>query len=229
MSVYWGIYTYVAVLALGAAIHCGICSLQCDWALDRFDWTMDVTPLAGGTINHDNGKCVWIWRRAGGSWKIARAIWNSDNASAGMWSGAGTPGAADEKIAITRLAEEYSAAVTEGDVQRWAATLSDDILFQSPDQPRASGKAAVIAWGKDTFFDRFDMRLSQSFEDIEVFGNSAFAHGRFTLELTPSPGGSATRTNGKFMNLFRRAADGTWKYARAGFSFDAPLSVAASR
>jgi len=83
--------------------------------------------------------------------------------------------------------------------------------------------------GKENLFRPFKMRLDFSFDEVEIFASSALAHGRFTLELTPSPGGSATRTNGKFMNLFRRAADGTWKYARAGFSFDAPLSVAASR
>ncbi len=36
------------------------------------------------------------------------------------------------------------------------------------------------------------------------------------------------QATGKFMNIFRRDSSGSWKYARAGFSFDAPLAAAAS-
>ena len=60
-----------------------------DWAFDRFDWTMETTPTGGGESVHDNGNCVWISRREpDGAWKLARAIWNSDNEATGVWSGA---------------------------------------------------------------------------------------------------------------------------------------------
>ena len=59
-----------------------------DRAMDRFTWTMDFTPTGGGDTAHDQGTCVWLWRReADGTWKIARAIWNSDNPMPGQWSG----------------------------------------------------------------------------------------------------------------------------------------------
>src|SRR5262249_7561841 len=63
-----------------------------DLAVDQFRWTIDSTPRTGGGPIHDEGKCIWLWRRqTDGSWKVARAIWNSDLASAGLWSGAGAP------------------------------------------------------------------------------------------------------------------------------------------
>jgi ketosteroid isomerase-like protein len=63
-----------------------------DVAIDQFHWTMDSTPRAGGSPVHDEGKCIWVWRRQpDGSWKMSRAIWNSDLATAGLWSGAGMP------------------------------------------------------------------------------------------------------------------------------------------
>jgi ketosteroid isomerase-like protein len=34
-----------------------------DVAIDQFHWTMDSTPRAGGSPIHDEGKCIWIWRR----------------------------------------------------------------------------------------------------------------------------------------------------------------------
>ena len=60
-----------------------------DVAIDQFRWSMDSTPRTGGTMVHDEGKCIWIWyRQPEGSWKMTRAIWNSDLATAGLWSGA---------------------------------------------------------------------------------------------------------------------------------------------
>ncbi len=60
-----------------------------DIAIDRFSWTMDVTPHSGGPTAHDHGQCVWIWRReSDGEWRVAQAIWNSDLAAPGMWAGA---------------------------------------------------------------------------------------------------------------------------------------------
>lgn len=50
-----------------------------DVAIDRYDYTLTVTPKAGGTPIADRGKGIWIWRRAGdGSWQLSYAIWNSD-------------------------------------------------------------------------------------------------------------------------------------------------------
>ncbi len=59
-----------------------------EWAFDRYEWTMENTPLGGGKAFRDTGKAIWIYRKQpGGSWKLARAIWNSDEATPGTWSG----------------------------------------------------------------------------------------------------------------------------------------------
>ena len=61
-----------------------------DWAYDLFTWSMESTPHEGGEAAHDRGNCVFLWRRGSDdSWRLARAIWNSDNEAApGIWSGA---------------------------------------------------------------------------------------------------------------------------------------------
>lgn len=59
-----------------------------DFAIDRFGWDMTITPRDGSDPVADTGKCVWIWRRErDGEWRLATAIWNSDQARPGMWSG----------------------------------------------------------------------------------------------------------------------------------------------
>ena len=50
-----------------------------DCALDRFTYTLALTPRGGGSPIEARGNCFWIWQQgAGGAWKLARAIWNSD-------------------------------------------------------------------------------------------------------------------------------------------------------
>lgn len=48
-----------------------------DQAFERFSYTLTLTPRAGGDPLEDSGRCVWLWRRQDGEWKIARAMWNS--------------------------------------------------------------------------------------------------------------------------------------------------------
>ena len=56
-----------------------------DWAFDRFTWTVDTTPTGGGERVRDEGKSIWIWQRqSGGTWKVAREIWNSDKVAPGL-------------------------------------------------------------------------------------------------------------------------------------------------
>jgi uncharacterized protein (TIGR02246 family) len=55
-----------------------------DWAYIRAHWTWIQSPKDGGEPIEDTGQSIWILRRQpDDSWKIARAIWNSDRAAPG--------------------------------------------------------------------------------------------------------------------------------------------------
>ena len=47
-------------------------------AFHRVSYRIRLTPKSGGTSITDTGTCVWLWRREADTWKIARALWNSD-------------------------------------------------------------------------------------------------------------------------------------------------------
>jgi len=50
-----------------------------DWALIRAHWIWTLTPKNGGMEVKDTGNSIWILsRQPDDSWKITRAIWNSD-------------------------------------------------------------------------------------------------------------------------------------------------------
>jgi uncharacterized protein (TIGR02246 family) len=189
-------------------------------AIDTHRWVLDSMPKRGGRPIHDEGKGIWIWRRqTDGTWKVARGIWNSDLSRAGFQSGSNAE-LSEDLAALNRLLDDFVATVNAGDAYGWGQLMTDDIIFAVPDAPRFVGREAAVAAAKAGFFDPFTLKLANKFEDVQVFGGQAFAHGIFTLDMIPKGGGKPISLPGKFTNFFRKQRDDSWRYALVIFSYD---------
>jgi len=188
------------------------------YAVDRITYAIQLTPKAGGAPIHTTGSCFWTWQRQGaGEWQIARAIWNSDIPLPAATADA-------DARAIAQLAEEYRAACNSADVAVFIATCTDDIVFLPPDDHAVVGADAVAAYVKSGFFDPFDVHLSFTFDELHVAGEWAFGRGPFELGLTPKAGGEPVVDRGKFIDVFRRLGDGSWRFARVIFNRNRPTT-----
>jgi len=198
--------------------------LMGDVAIDQHRWVLDSMPKRGGRPVHDEGKGIWIWRRqADGSWKVARGIWNSDLPRAGFSGGSGAE-LSEDLAAINKRLDDFVATINAGDVNGWANLLTDDFIFAVPDAPRFIGRETAVAAAKMAFFDPFNLRIASKFDDVQTFGQQAFAQGIFTMDMMPKGGGKMLSGPGKFTNFFRKESDGSWKYALVIFSWDRPPS-----
>jgi predicted ester cyclase len=65
-------------------------------------------------------------------------------------------------------------------------------------------------------------------EEIEVFGDTAYARGVYHAIRTPVAGGDPIVTDGKFMTILKRQADGTWKIYRDIFNSNVPPAAPAA-
>jgi ketosteroid isomerase-like protein len=192
-----------------------------DVAIDRHRWVLDSMPRRGGRPVHDEGNGIWIWRReADRSWKVARAIWNSDLTHAGFGVAAG-PEVSEDLAGINQLIDRFVATVNAGDLNGWADLLTDDFIFMVPDAPKFVGKEMAVGAAKMAFFDPFVLKLANKYEDVQIFGAQAFAQGIFTLDRMPKAGGKTISQPGKFLNYLRKQ-NGAWKYTLVSFSYDAP-------
>ena len=66
-----------------------------DWAYERFSFRRTMTPTGGGEPTTARGKGIHVYRRqSDGSWKLARDLWNSDEAAGvgDQLDGGGAPG-----------------------------------------------------------------------------------------------------------------------------------------
>ena len=59
------------------------------------------------------------------------------------------------------------------------------------------------------------------FTEVRVIGEYAFDRGSFAFSVAPRSGGDTSRETGKYLFLYSRAADGSWKIARAIVNLDA--------
>jgi ketosteroid isomerase-like protein len=57
-----------------------------------------------------------------------------------------------------------------------------------------------------------------------ISGDLAYQRGTFTVAATPKAGGNARHTQGTFLRIYRRQADGSWRMTRDMFNSDQPAA-----
>ena len=104
---------------------------------------------------------------------------------------------------------KWSGAVNSGDPSAIEECLDKDAMYLGPGAPAIFGKDAVVAEAK-TWIEAG--ATNESFEIIEVFGDGDIAYqvGTYSLDY-PQEDGSLETDRGKFVDIFRRQEDGSWK------------------
>ena len=133
-----------------------------------------------------------------------------------------SPSEADEKAKIQGTMDEYSAAVLEGNLERWISVWQEDGVRMPANEPQAVGIEQIkasVAPGFELFnTDTFNINM----EEIQVLGDEAYARGVFNYAMTPKEGEGRIESSGKFLTLFEKQENGSWKIAVDSFSGNAP-------
>ena len=131
----------------------------------------------------------------------------------------------DDIAAVKGVHDRYAAAVIAGDLEAWISLWSDDAVRMAPDAPASYGKEDIRA-AVEGGFDLFNMQMTIDFAEVVVPGDWAFARGPFTHTLTPKAGGESLSLVGKYLTIFARQADGSWKIGIDSYNYDAPPPAA---
>jgi uncharacterized protein (TIGR02246 family) len=123
---------------------------------------------------------------------------------------------------IDRLRDAHVASLNAGDGEGWAACFTDDAVQMPPHFGANAGIAAIRGWSKG-FLSMFGCRFSLSVEEVQAAGSWAFECGRYDITLTPKAGGGPLVDNGKYITIYQRQSDGSWKIARDIWNSDQPL------
>jgi uncharacterized protein (TIGR02246 family) len=125
------------------------------------------------------------------------------------------PGAAEgEMEAINRLQKQVDAAIIAGDTEGYLALVADDAVLMPPNAPPVIGKDAIRSWNQ-AMSKRFRFQAYTPIDDeVVLAGEWAFRRATANWTLTPIAGGEPIHDSGKFIIIYERQPDGSWRVAR---------------
>ena len=121
---------------------------------------------------------------------------------------------AQADAAIRRLPiDDWCKAEADRNIEAKMRLFTQDAVLMPPGEPNIIGQQAIRAWHEATWKGT-KYQCSGTVEEVQVFGDWGLARGTFSGVLTPASG-APRRDSGKFLNIVRRQADGSWTIARA--------------
>lgn len=120
---------------------------------------------------------------------------------------------AEDEAAIRAANETYVKLVRTADWNTLSQLITDDTIWMPPDVPALEGKQAVLDW-MATFPANPEIWVTPV--EIERSGDIAFVRGTYKI------GSGETAVEGKYLEIRRRQADGSWPIARTIWNRDAP-------
>ncbi len=127
-----------------------------------------------------------------------------------------TPTAAEVaavRAAIDAANAEVVAALNAADVPKLLSNYTDDAILMLPNAPAMRGHAEMEAGAKAMMETATFSNVSVTTEDVMLAGDMAIETGSNEMTLTPK-GGKPMVDKGKYITIWKRQADGSWKIVR---------------
>ncbi|HET7838704.1 MAG TPA: nuclear transport factor 2 family protein [Rectinemataceae bacterium] len=127
------------------------------------------------------------------------------------------------EAAIRANFDRYSSTLMAGDAEGWLALWDEDGVQLPPNEGMHMGKAEI----RNLAVVRIPSRPANAFsmkidtQEVKVEGGLAFARGVYSWSARPKDSGPLSY-DGKFLTVFRKQADGSWKIFRDCFNSNLP-------
>lgn len=121
-------------------------------------------------------------------------------------------GADAARAEIERLARQWEQAANTGQVERLVEVYAPDAVILPPGAPPIEGSATIRELFRQEF-ERFDTKIAFTTQEIEVEGDLAYRYGRYVWRGTPRGRAEAFETTNKFLEIWKRQPDGSWRIA----------------
>ena len=124
--------------------------------------------------------------------------------------------------ALNTLQKQIDEAIIAGDTERYVALLADDAVLMPPNGPPIVGKSAIRSWNQE-MSKRFRIqKYAPVDQEIIQAGDWAFRRATFDWSLVPVAGGQPIQDSGKFIIIYKRQVDGSWRVARDIWNSNTP-------
>ena len=127
-------------------------------------------------------------------------------------SGDGGGDAQAARAEIERLGHQWEEAANTAEVERLLEVYAPDAVILPPAGPQIEGIATIRELFRQEF-EQFDTKIAFTTQEIEVAGDMAYRRGRYVWRGTPRGSGRSFETTNKFLEVWRRQPDGSWRLA----------------
>ena len=146
----------------------------------------------------------------------------SDRSASVAQSGAPADRAAVQAAIDAQLAT-FRDAMIKGDTAGMASIYTEDAIVMPPNTPVVRGRAAMNAMNAGMFasISVTDMKFATS--DLILTGDYAIETGSYQMTIKPKNAPQLV-DDGKYISIWQKQADGSWKMIRDIFNSDKPAS-----
>ena len=117
---------------------------------------------------------------------------------------------------IAKVNEKFTQAMTAGDAETLASLYTDDATLMPPNSESLSGKDAIKEWvGNASGMGIKDFTLTTT--ELSGSGNWAYEVGTYSMEI------GGTQDTGKYIVVWQKQADGSWKLHKDIWNSNTPL------
>ncbi len=113
---------------------------------------------------------------------------------------------------LKNMLDEWVVLYNTGDFEKLVSFYyAEDAVEMEANQPILEGREAILANYKKAS-EEYDIQCDSSIaKDVRVSGNMAMVRGNDTGTATPKGGGEQAKYDLKWVGIFERQLDGTWK------------------
>jgi uncharacterized protein (TIGR02246 family) len=111
------------------------------------------------------------------------------------------------------------------DADRVAAHYAEDGILMVPNSPIVTGKDAIAKSMKAPLIDpNWSLALTPAQVEVSGSGDLGYARGTYVLTATDPTSHKAVVEKGRFLTIFRKQADGSWKAIQDINNAEAPAT-----
>jgi len=149
----------------------------------------------------------------------------TETAAMGGESAAAPAGlSAEDETAVRAIDAEWARAASAGDGNAIAALYATDATVLPPMEPIRQGEASKKYWVD--FTNSFSGPIELTTTAVEGRGDLAYGVGTYRMSLTPKKAGAKPlpTEEGKYVEVFKKQADGSWKIIYDIWNANAPAA-----